>query len=219
MEQHGWMARLRRAVQPTGRASAPSGGALVVSDVAAATRQQQERVWSLVRRGKRALLIAAALMLGALVIATARGYASWSSAALVVVALLIAGLFALIDRRLANHPPGSVEVPTDLADLIVEITQIRDEIRIFGPDQLAPDLYERVVDVVGGHVSEIVAAAAHVLTAERAGERDVVVSLRADIGRRFEAVMDIYEDLDIGAGETDLADEAERLDGQGRGNR
>lgn len=196
MAQQDWVARLRRIVDVTRPRPQRADGVFVAVESAAATRQQQERIWALVRRGRRTLLISAALMFGALLIATARGYASWSSLTLVVAVLVLAGVFALVDRRLAEHPPGSAEVPADLADLILEIYQIRDEIIIYGPDRLAPDPYERVVGIIGGHVTEIVTAATKVLTAERAGDRDTALALRADIERRFESIMDIHEELE-----------------------
>jgi hypothetical protein len=198
----GWVTKLRRSVTAggAGAADAPSDGIFVIGDIPPATREQQERLWWLVRRGKRSLLIGAALMFGALVIAMARGTAPWSYWLIPLVALVIAGVFELIDRRLARHPPGSVEVPADLADLIVELYQTRDEIVIYGPDRLPPDEYERVVGLVRGHVAEIVAAATRLLVAERAGDRDTSTALRADIEARVEAVMDVYEDLNEGEG-------------------
>ena len=195
MAQQDWAARLRRIVDATRPPPQRADGVFVAIDSAADT-QQQERIWALVRRGQRTLLIAAALIFGALLIATARGYASWSSVTLVLAVLALAGVFALVDRRMAQHPPGAAEVPADLADLILEIYQIRDEIVIYGPDRLAPYPYERVVATVSGHVSEIVTAAAKVLTAERAGGRDTALALRADIERRFESIMDIHEGLE-----------------------
>jgi hypothetical protein len=195
----GWVAKLRRSVTAGGAGAtsgAPSDGVFVIGDTPPATREQQERLWWLVRRGKRSLLIGSALMFGALVIAMARGTAPWSYWLIPLVALVIAGAFELIDRRLSRHPPGSVEVPADLADLIVELYQTRDEIVIYGPDRLPPDEYERVVGLVRGHVAQIVAAATRLLVVERAGDRDASTALRADIEARVEAVMEVYEALD-----------------------
>jgi hypothetical protein len=201
----GWIDDLRRALN-AGRGAEPSDSAFVLGDIPTAALAQQERMWSLVHRGRRTLLIAAALMLGALMIATARGYASWSSAGLVVVALALAGVFTLADGRMRRRPPGTIEVPTDLAELIGEIRQVRDEIAVYGPDLLEPVRYERVIDTVVTHVREIVASSSRVLVAERAGDRDTSAALRADIERRFAAVADIYDDLEL---DVDVAIDAE----------
>jgi hypothetical protein len=189
----------------------PSDGVFVRADMADTLVAQQERVWALVRRGRRSMLLAAALLVGALFIAVPRGFATWSSVLLVVIVLVLAGVLTLVDRRLVRHPPGTVEVPVDLADLIVEIYQVRDELEIYGPDLLPPAQYEKVMRVVNEHVAEIVSDATNVLAVERAGDRTAAAELRADIEQRFAAVTDIYDDVDIHA---DKSKVSEPIDGQ-----
>jgi hypothetical protein len=192
----GWATKLRRTVF----AVPPSGigdSVFVLGDVAPDVQAQYERLWSLIKRGKRVLVIAAGVMFLTLLIATARGGTSASSWLLPPGALLLAVVCELIDRRLAARPPGTVEVPTDLGDLIAEMYQVRDEISIYGPDHMLPLKYERTVEVVRDNVSAIVDGAAAVLTAERSEDTAAAATLRADIERRLEVVMDIYESLDM----------------------
>jgi hypothetical protein len=203
----GWATKLRRtvfAVPPSGTGDS----VFVLGDVAPDVQAQYDRLWSLIKRGKRVLIIAAGVMFVTLLIATTRGGTGASSWLLPPGALLVAVVCELIDRRLAAHPPGAVEVPTDLGDLIAEMYQIRDEISIYGPDRMLPLKYERTVQVVGDNVSAIVARAAAVLTAERSPDTAAVATLRADIERRLEVVMDIYESLDMDNDE-DEDDEAD----------
>jgi hypothetical protein len=198
----GWVVRAVRTVV-NGRSQPHSDGVFVAGNVSATTQAQYERLWYQVRRAKRVLFIGSALVFAALLIATARGAAGWTSWLILLLLLVLGAVCHVIDLRLARRPPGSVEVPENLVDAIVELQEARDDIIEYGPDQLPPAEYERVVDLVVEQVAAIVAAAARAFEAERADDLAESARIRMDIQERADVVMDLHQSVVEGMDDED----------------
>ncbi len=212
------MVQLRRLASADGRRPGPTDSVFVIADMSS-QREQQERLWWLVKRGRKTLLIVAAVTFVALVAIAGRGTFNPSSWLLPVVALILAGSCHVIDRYLEAHPPGSVEVPEDLGDVLDEMHQVRDEIVIYGPDRFRPLQYERAVELVDGQVAAMIQDAAGALVAQRQGDQETATALRATIDSRLEAVMDVYDALDEDADDADDQDDSDADDDGRRGQR
>lgn len=176
--------------------SQPTDSVFIVAAAFSAEGDQQERLWLLAKRGRKVLLIAAGVTFLAVLAVTVRTASIASSWWIPLAALTLAVGCDLVDRRFSHRPPGSVEVPADLGDLLEEMYQVRDEVVIYGPDQFRPLHYKRAVELVDGHVNAMVAEAAQALAAGRQGDDEANRKLRASIDNRLEAVMDVYEVLD-----------------------
>jgi hypothetical protein len=194
----GWVIRAYRTVV-SGRSTGPQDGVFVTGNVSPGTRAQYERIWFQLRRAKLVLFIAAGLVFLTLLIATTRGAAGPASWLVLVLLLILGAVCHAIDLRLARRPPGSVEVPENLVEAIVQLQEARDDIVEYGADRLPPADYERLVDLVSEQVAASVAAAGRALEAERAGNLAESARIRMDIQDRADAVVDVHESVMGGA--------------------
>lgn len=149
------------------------------------------------------LIFAAAgvLTLVASCVATVRNTTSWTAWLVPLVCLVLAAVLLLLDRRLSEHPPMSVEVPVNLEPVLKEMT-----IACVDIDRLSGELFdgERATEVLEGAYSrtdESIDAAGVALTAERGGDVQQSVLLREQIRVRAQAIMDLRDEMLVQAGE------------------
>ncbi|GIJ51899.1 hypothetical protein Val02_87850 [Virgisporangium aliadipatigenens] len=187
-----------------------AGGAFVLGNVPPQTQAQYERIWEQVRRGKRVLAIGSGLVFLALLVATFRDVVGWTSWLILVALLVLCGLFHVADVRMANRPPGTVEVPEDLVDDIVGMQETRDDIIAFGGERLDSAEFEQVVNAVSDSVAASVDAAGEVLACERTGDLRRADALRADIHTRLGQMAEVRRHLfDDGAYTADSQQQAD----------
>jgi hypothetical protein len=149
------------------------------------------------------LIFAAAgvLTLVASCVATVRNTASWTAWLVPLVCIVLSAGLLLLDRRLSEHPPLSVEVPVNLEPVLKEMS-----IACVDIDRLGGELFDadRAAEVLAGAYSrtdESIEAAGEALVAERAGDVDQSVGLREQIRVRAQAIMDLRDEMLVQSGE------------------
>ena len=172
-----WLASISRQLTATQHVDS----AFVMGDVPPETQAQYERIAALVRRGRVILLAGSGVVLVALVLATGRGASGLGSWLVLPGALALALLFHVVDRRLTSRPPGAREVPVDLAERLLVLQELRDDIIAYSVDVLPPVEYDRIAAAARERVTAAVATATLVLDAERAGDVEASARLRAEL--------------------------------------
>jgi hypothetical protein len=157
--------------------------AFIVGDVSPELLVHYEHIAALVKKGRLILLVGSGVMLVALVIATGRGEAGLRSWLVLPVALVLAFLFSVVDRRLTERPPGSVEVPIDLAERLLTLQEMGDDIVGYPAAALSPMEHDRVAVTTRKQVASAIATAGLVLAAERADDVEASARLRAELAR------------------------------------
>ncbi|WP_163508607.1 hypothetical protein [Fodinicola acaciae] len=163
--------------------------------------QQQLRIRRLVSWLVLIFAAAGVLTLVASCVATVRSTAGWTAWLVPLACLVICAVLYLLDRRLSDHPPMSVEVPVNLEPVLKEMT-----IACVDIDRLSGQLFdtERATQVLGGvhaRTDESIEAAGEALTAERSGDIQRSVELREQIRIRAQAVLDLRDEMLVQAGE------------------
>ncbi|GAA1668805.1 hypothetical protein GCM10009765_17830 [Fodinicola feengrottensis] len=163
--------------------------------------QQQLRIRRLVSWLVLIFGAAGVLTLVASCVATVRNTAGWTAWLVPLVCFVLSAGLLLLDRRLSEHPPMSVEVPVNLEPVLKEMS-----IACVDIDRLAGQLFEaeRASQVLTGsyaRTDESIDAAGEALAAEREGDVQRSVSLREQIRVRAQAIMDLRDEMVAQAGE------------------
>jgi hypothetical protein len=181
--------------------------AFVMFDVPPEVHAQYERITVLVRLGTLVLVAGSGMMFVALVIATFRGASGLRSWLVLPGALVLAAVFHLVDRRLTTRPPGAAEVPTDVADELLSLQELCEDIAEFTVDLLPPARYENLVRVTREQVAASITTATRVLAAERSGDIETSARLRAHLEVTAEELRTAHDAL-VSLAHDDLADPA-----------
>jgi len=170
--------------------------ALVMGITDRSARDQFERLQLLVGRAFVVLVGATALTLLTTLIALLRGAVGAATLLVPFGAALLAGGFHLVDRRLAERPPGTVEVPAELAEPLTELHAACEDIAQYGDYVFPPEEHEQEAALAYERLHGCLAAANEELEAERAGDearsasrRAVIQALAAQISSVQEVVM------------------------------
>jgi hypothetical protein len=163
--------------------------------------QQQLRIRRLVSWLVLIFAAAGVLTLVASCVATVRSTAGWTAWLVPLVCLVLCAALYLLDRRLFDHPPLSVEVPVNLEPVLKEMT-----IACVDIDRLCGQLFDveratQVLEGVHARTDESIDAAGEALTAERAGDLQRSVDLREQIRVRAQAVLDLRDEMLVQSGE------------------
>lgn len=163
--------------------------------------QQQLRIRRLVSWLVLILAAAGVLTLVASCVATVRSTAGWTAWLVPLVCLVLCAALYVLDRRLSDHPPLSVEVPVNLEPVLKEMTIACVDIDRLGGQLFDAERASQVLEGVHARTDESIDAAGDALTAERAGDIQRSIELREQIRVRAQVVLDLREEMLVQSGE------------------
>ncbi|GAA0903941.1 hypothetical protein Vau01_124780 [Virgisporangium aurantiacum] len=177
------------------RHTRPSDSAFVLADTSPEAHAQYDRITALVRLGRVVLSVGSGVILLALVLGSVRGHSTLGWFFLLPGALVLTLAFVLVDLRLTARPPGTTEVPGDLAEELCTLREFGNDIVLYTAETLPAADYERITRATNEHLAATIATAARVLAADRSGDLDTSARLRTRLVAYADGLRDAHEAL------------------------